>query len=166
MHISSGVLLSHKKKYWDISGDVSWPRVFHTEWYKPEREKQILSINPYMWNLEKSCSWTYLQGRGREWTVAAGWAMNWEVGIDMCALPLQNSQWQPAVTKSRELSSVPCGLKRVRWGGVGSWGRGYMYTYSWIHSHSRNRHNLVKQWYLSKKRHHFSCLLVAMNNVV
>ena len=49
--------------------------------------------------------------------MAAGWAMNWEVGIDMCALPLQNSQWQPAVTKSRELSSVPCGLKRVRWGG-------------------------------------------------
>jgi len=30
---------------------------------KSEREKQTLYINAYIWNLEKWCSWTYLQGR-------------------------------------------------------------------------------------------------------
>ena len=31
-----------------------------------EREKQILYINAYMWNLEKLYRWTYLQGRNRD----------------------------------------------------------------------------------------------------
>ena len=33
------------------------PRECHTEWSKSEREKQILYINAYMWNLEKW--WNY-----------------------------------------------------------------------------------------------------------
>ena len=33
---------------------------------KSEREKQVSHINPYMWNLEKWCWWTYLQGRNRD----------------------------------------------------------------------------------------------------
>ena len=38
------------------------PRVGHTEWSKSEREKQILYINAYIWNLEGWYWWTYLQG--------------------------------------------------------------------------------------------------------
>ena len=37
-----------------------------TEWSKSEREKQILYISAYMWNLEKWYRWTYLQGRNRD----------------------------------------------------------------------------------------------------
>ena len=31
-----------------------------------EKEKQISYINAYMWNLEKWCTRTYLQGRNRD----------------------------------------------------------------------------------------------------
>ena len=33
---------------------------------KSEREKQILYINTYIWNLEKWYTWTSLQGRNRD----------------------------------------------------------------------------------------------------
>ena len=37
----------------------------HTEWNKSDREKQILYINAYTWNLEKWYRWSYLQNRNR-----------------------------------------------------------------------------------------------------
>ena len=37
-----------------------------SEWSKSEREKQILDINTYVWNLEKWYRWTSLQGRSRD----------------------------------------------------------------------------------------------------
>ena len=46
--------------------DMDGPRVYHTEWSKSERKKQIPYINAYMWNLEKWYRWTYLQGRNRD----------------------------------------------------------------------------------------------------
>ena len=42
------------------------PRDCHTEWSKSEREKQILYIKAYMWNLEKWYRWSYLQNRNRD----------------------------------------------------------------------------------------------------
>ena len=67
VHIYSGILLSHKKEQnWVICRDVDGPRVCHTEWSKPEREKQISYINAYLWNLAKWYRWTYLQGRNRD----------------------------------------------------------------------------------------------------
>ena len=67
------------------------PRVCYTEWSKSEREKQILCINPYIWNLEKSYWWTYLQGSNRD-TVIEGRLVdmvgegeggtNWECSIE------------------------------------------------------------------------------------
>ena len=38
------------------------PRAYYTEWSKSEREKQILYINTYTWNLGGWYGWTYLQG--------------------------------------------------------------------------------------------------------
>ena len=74
VHIYNGILLSHKKeRNWVICGDVDGPRVCHTEWSKSEREKQILYINAYMWNLEKWCRWTGLQGRNRDTDVENKW---------------------------------------------------------------------------------------------
>ena len=54
VHMYNGILLSRKK---DQNGvmcrDEGAPSVCHTEWSKSEREKQILHINAYVWNLEK-----------------------------------------------------------------------------------------------------------------
>ena len=41
-------------------------KMVHTERSKLDREKQILYINAYMWNLEKWHRWTYLQSRNRD----------------------------------------------------------------------------------------------------
>ena len=67
VHIYNGILLSHEKEWnWVICRDVDGPRDSHTDWSKSEREKQILYINAYMWNLEKWCRWSYLQSRNRD----------------------------------------------------------------------------------------------------
>ena len=52
-HVYNGILLSHKKK-WNggICNEVEGVRIYHTEWSKSEREKQISYFNAYMWNLE------------------------------------------------------------------------------------------------------------------
>ena len=36
-----------------VVSDVDKPRACHTEWSESQREKQILYINTYIWNLEK-----------------------------------------------------------------------------------------------------------------
>ena len=55
-----GILLSHKKK-WNggICNEVDGVRVCHTEWRKPEREKQIQYANTYIWNLKKKKKWSW-----------------------------------------------------------------------------------------------------------
>ena len=60
-----------------------------------EREKQILYIDTYMWNLEKWYWWTYLQGWNRDTDIEnrlVGTArevggMNWESCIETSTLP-------------------------------------------------------------------------------
>ena len=42
--------------------EVDEPKGCYTEWSESEREKQILDINAYIWNLERWYWWTYLQG--------------------------------------------------------------------------------------------------------
>ena len=52
-HIYNGILLSHKKEHiWVSSNEVDEPRAYYVEWSKSEREKQILYVNAYIWNLE------------------------------------------------------------------------------------------------------------------
>ena len=63
IHIYNGILLSHKKKHiWVSSNEMDEPKTYYTDWSKSEREKQVLHINAYIWNLEKWYWWTYLQG--------------------------------------------------------------------------------------------------------
>ena len=38
------------------------PGAYYTEWSKSERERQILYINAYIWNLERPYQWSYIQG--------------------------------------------------------------------------------------------------------
>ena len=74
-------------------------RVCYTEWSKSEREKQILCINPYIWNLEKSYWWTYLQGRNTDTVIKhrlvdtageGGNGTNWETSFETYTLPYVN----------------------------------------------------------------------------
>ena len=51
-----------KEHIWVSSNEVGEPRAYYTEWSKSEREKQVLYINTYIWNLERWRLWTYLQG--------------------------------------------------------------------------------------------------------
>ena len=54
VHIHSGRLLSHKREHILVSSsEVDEPRAYYTERSKSERERQILYINTYIWNLEK-----------------------------------------------------------------------------------------------------------------
>ena len=63
VHIYNGILLSHKKEeIWVSWNEVDLPRACYTKWSKSEREKQILYINTYRWNLEIWYWGTYLQG--------------------------------------------------------------------------------------------------------
>ena len=63
VHIYNGILLSHKKEHiWVSSNEVDEPTAYYTEWSQSEREKQVLYISAYMWNLERWYWWTYLQG--------------------------------------------------------------------------------------------------------
>ena len=72
------------------------PRACYTERSKSEREKQILYINTYVWNLRKCYWWIYLQGRNGDIdletasvdTVRQGESgMNGESNIDIYTLP-------------------------------------------------------------------------------
>ena len=102
VQIYNGILLSYKKE-WNrvICRDVDGSRDCHTEWSKSEREKHILCIDAYMWNLEKWYRWTGLHGRnwdtdvenkrtdtkgGKWWGGGGGVGMNWAIGIDMYTL--------------------------------------------------------------------------------
>ena len=54
VHIYNGILLSHKEEgNWVICRDLDESRECQAGWSNTEREKQILYINIYTWNLEK-----------------------------------------------------------------------------------------------------------------
>ena len=63
---------------------------------KSEKEKQILYINAYMWNLEKWSGGTYFQGSNRDSDVENGHVgtvreggdgTTWEISTDINTLP-------------------------------------------------------------------------------
>ena len=97
VHIYSGILLSHRReRNYALCRDMDGPRDYRTEWSKSEREKQILYINAYMWNLEKWYRWSYLQSRKRHrhreqiygyHGGKGGGGMDWETEIDTYTLP-------------------------------------------------------------------------------
>ena len=65
IHVYNGILLSHRREHiWVSSNEVDEPRAYCTEWsYK---EKQILHIEAYVWNLERWYWWIYYQGSNGE----------------------------------------------------------------------------------------------------
>ena len=54
-HIHNGLSLSYKKeRIWVSSNEVDQSTAYYTEGSKSERERQILFINAYKWDLEDS----------------------------------------------------------------------------------------------------------------
>ena len=83
VHIHSGIFLSHKKEcIWVSSNEVDEPRAYYTEQSKSERERQILYISTYIWNLEGWYQWSYIQQRRlrcKEQTSGlSGWRRGWD----------------------------------------------------------------------------------------
>ena len=70
-----------------IQSIMDGPRDYCTEWSKSEREKQILYINTYIWNLKKKwCKWSYckVEIETSVWIPRVnGGGMNWEMGTDI-----------------------------------------------------------------------------------
>ena len=63
--IHNGISLSYKKEHICISSnEVDEPGAYYTEWSKSERERerQILYIKAYIYNLERRYQWSYIQG--------------------------------------------------------------------------------------------------------
>ena len=66
-HTYSGILLSlWKEQIWVCSSGMDESKAYYTKWSKSEREKQLLFINAYLWNLEKWYWWAYLKDRNRD----------------------------------------------------------------------------------------------------
>ena len=62
VHIHNRILLSYEKEgIWVSSNEVDEPRAYYTEWNKSERERQILYINAYIWNLKRWYWWFYVK---------------------------------------------------------------------------------------------------------
>ena len=47
-------ILALKGRIWVLCNEVDKVRAYSTEWSKSEREKHILYINAYIWNLENT----------------------------------------------------------------------------------------------------------------
>ena len=62
-HTQNGILLSNKKEWNNaICSKVDGPTDYHTKWSKSDRERQILYIIIYMWNLKNNTNeFTYKQ---------------------------------------------------------------------------------------------------------
>ena len=74
-------------------GHLLEPRAYYREWSKSEREKQIVYINAYIWNLERWYRWTGMQDNSGDTdignrfvdTVGEGKSgTNWEGSMETC----------------------------------------------------------------------------------
>ena len=143
VHIHNGILISYKMEHiWVSSSEVDDPGAYYTEWSKSEKEREILYIITYTWNLERWYQRSYMQGskgdRCKEQLLGlSGRRRGWD--------DLREYHWNMYITiikiddhsKFHAWSRVPkagaLGQPRGRgWGGRGEegseWG-GHMYPY-------------------------------------
>ena len=65
VHVYNRIVLSHKKWNNAICRNMDGPRDCHTEWSKPDRERQISYVTTYRWNIKTDTKWTYSWNRNR-----------------------------------------------------------------------------------------------------
>ena len=60
-HIHKEILFTRKKEYISVSSnELNEMGTYYTEWSKSERERQILYIITYIWNLERRYWQSYM----------------------------------------------------------------------------------------------------------
>ena len=102
IYIHNGILLSHKRNTFE-SVLMRWMNlepIIQSE--VSQEKKQILSINIYIWKLERWWWWTYLQNRkrvGHDWATELSWA-------DL--IPIFSPFRTSLPTLSFSLSQSPC----------------------------------------------------------
>ena len=116
-----------------------------------ERKTQISYINANIWNLERWCWCTYLQGSNgdadRENRLVDTAGKEWVGRIERTAWKhihyhIRDSRWGFAVWHGELPRWV--GVGREREGGSG--GRGHVYTWGWFMLiYGRNQHSIIKQ---------------------
>ena len=107
VHIQNGILLSYKKKcIWVSSNEVDETGAYYTKWNKSERERQILYINAYIWNLDGEGNGIPLQcsclensmDRGAWWAAVHGVAKSrhdWVTSLSLFTFMHWRRKWQP-----------------------------------------------------------------------
>ena len=141
VHIQNGILLSYNKEHiWISSNETDKPEAYYTEWSKSERERQLLYINSYIWNLERWYQQSYMQGskgdtntKNNFWTQwEKGKEQHWNIHITTCKTDdhCEFDAWSKAhkagaLGQPREIG---WGWGRERGSGLG----GHMYTYGWF----------------------------------
>ena len=159
VHISSGILLSYKKKcIWISCNDVDEPRAYCTELSKSERERQILYNNAYTSDLEGWYRRSYVQGSKRGTDVRnrlldsvgeGEGRMIWENSIKTCTLPYIESMTSASLKhEAGHPEPVLCD-NLDGWGvegGAGEFRRGgHMYPHGWFMLlYGKSHHNVVK----------------------
>ena len=95
--VHNGIILNYEQEFiWVSSDEVDEPGAYYTEQNKSERERQILYINAYIWNLERWHQQSYMQGckgdadvknRLSDSVGEGEGGMIWENNIETCILP-------------------------------------------------------------------------------
>ena len=150
--------------HWISSNEVDEPRAHYIEWSKSEREKQIPSIDTYIWNLGRWYWWTSLQGSKGD-TGIEKWGRRgqdeWREWHWTCPLPRASMYRVQACSVSQTGASgdLLCDSGRshpVLWDDPEGWdgggweghsrGTGRVCTCGWLRlMHGRNQHIIVKQ---------------------
>ena len=109
--IHDGILLSYKKELiWVSSKEVDEPGTYYTEWSKSERERQILYINAYIWDLEivpmilhagqqrrQRCKEQTVGLIRRRWVWDNLREYHWSMYITICKIDDQCKAWSKAL---------------------------------------------------------------------
>ena len=91
VHAHNGILLSYKKEcIWVRSNEVHEPRAYYTEWRESERERQILYINTYIWQIPRTGEPGRLQSMG-----SLRVRHDWVTSLSLFTLMHWRRKWQP-----------------------------------------------------------------------
>ena len=117
-------------------------------------------MNTYVWDLEKWYRWTYLQDKNRDEDLGnehvdprGSWGVDWEVGVDVCAVPhakeTAGENLLPS-TGGSAVCSVTTSMNGMRWRRRSN--REDLCVHIADSLHCTTETNTVKQLYPNKKK--------------
>ena len=137
------------------------PRAYYTEWTESGRERHILYISTYVWNLERwywrsdmqgSRGGTDIKNRLLDSVGRGEGGMIWESSTETYTLPCMRQIVSGSLYDTADPKSVLCdNLEGCGWEGSGrvmgdSGDRGHMYAYGWFMlMYGKNHPNIIKK---------------------